>query len=108
MSDGIAMVQMSELDDVLTDGILSTGLHWVLTRFIPSKDGKPARFIKSRILPLSLTPAAECTVTKLTPELRTLVARIVQMLLSQVDNVDTARTHVAALRELTSDPAGTS
>ena len=99
---------MSELKDVPTDGILSSGRDWILTRFIPNKDNKPAQFIKSKTLPLSLTPATDCTVTKLTPELRVLVARIVQMLVSQLDIVDAARNRVAALRELTTDPAGMS
>ena len=94
--------------DVPTDGIISTGDYWLLTRFIPSKDGEPARFIASQCLVLRLTPASDCTVTKLAPQLRELVARIVQMLLSRVDSVDAAHECVPALRKLPIDPAGTS
>ena len=103
------MLQISsELMDVPTDGIISTGEKWLFTRFIPSKNGKPARLIESQCLVLHLTPAPDCTVTRLAPELRELVARIVQMLLSQVDTMGTARESVPALGELPLDPAGTS
>ncbi len=108
MSDGNIVLQMSELKDVPTYGILSNGNSWILTRFIPSKDGKPARLIKSKLLVLSLAHAADCTVIKLLPELRVLLARIVQMLLDHIDTMDIARDCVDALRESVRDPAGTS
>ena len=109
MSDWNVVLQTSsELMNVPIDGIISTGNFWLLTRFIPSKNGKPAQLIRSQCLALRLTPAARCTVTKLAPELRELVARIVQMLLSRVDSVDAAHECVPALRKLPTDPAGTS